>query len=154
MTNNKKRTSAMIYVFHLNRVTFSFVVLKQLIYKTWFLWFGVIFMSGEWSINMSDAVNEDNLLPKSYLTQQNDDSVTTKFWTHCRMRGVRKFPQQCRWRSCSGSRLYKNPKLLTPFLCIVFKVCGYWIWIYFTTISEEHRCCSSGAAPQEHSVLN
>jgi len=86
---------------------------------------------------MSDAVNEDTLLPKSYSTQQNDDSVTTKFWTHCRMREDRKIPQQCRWRSCSGSCLHKNLKLLTPFLCIMFKVCGYWIWIYFTTVSEE-----------------
>lgn len=68
---------------------------------------------------------------------QNDDSVTTKFWTHCRMRGDRKFPQRCRWRSCSGSCLHKNLKLLTPFLCIVLKVCGYWIWIYFTTVSEQ-----------------
>jgi len=102
------------------------------------LWFGVIFTSGEWNINMSDAVNKDNLLPKIIQhSQQNDDSMTTKFWTHRRMREDRKIPQQCRWRSCLGSCLHKNLKLLTPFLCIKFKVCGYWIWIYFTTVSEE-----------------
>jgi len=37
MTNNKKRTSAMICDFHLNLVMFYFAVLKQLICKTWFL---------------------------------------------------------------------------------------------------------------------
>jgi len=133
-----------MYAFHLSHVMFSFAVLKQLIFKTWFLWFGVIFTSGEWNINMSDAVNKDNLLPKSYSAQQSDDSLTTKFWTHCRMREDRKFPQQCRWRSCSGSCLHKNLKLLTPLLCIMFKVYGCWIWIYFTTLRR-----TSSVVPQE-----
>jgi hypothetical protein len=70
----KKKTSAMIYAFHLNLVMFYFAVLEQLICKTRFLCGLGLYSRQVSEIWTRVTLNEDNLLPKSYSTQ------SAKWW--------------------------------------------------------------------------